>query len=269
MIFISRDVASRLLCAVEPVDAAVRDERERALRLLLTYAKSLKYHLTIDGCNQHIEIDGCTDAEIRGAKDAALRDELACVWLAPAQSASGGAGSPAPDTLPDRLVRTSVGHRPLFVLHELGLLLRRLLRSGHLSELDAVQLNERLLGLVRVVGGCERLFRTPIYTPYNHHTSRFLLLWTVALPAALFPVLGPVATAPVSLLMAWGMLGIEDIGSRIENPMDSLPLWQYVDTVEQSLEQLRAHDSEARQLSGGAGDGSAALGSSAPERPSN
>lgn len=236
-IFLTRDLGSRLLCAVEPADAPVRAERERALKLLLTCAKAMKYHVTIDGCNEHIEINGCTDAEIAGAKDAALRDELACVW--PASSAST-------DPLPDRLVRAAVGHRPLYVLHELGLLVSQLVRSGHLSRLDAVQLNERLLGLVRVVGGLERLFRTPIYTPYNHHTSRFLLLWSAALPAAMYPLLGPVATAPVSLLMAWGMLGIEDIGSRIENPMGSLPLWQYVDTIDDALAQLRWHDSEAQ-----------------------
>lgn len=259
--FLSRDMGSRLLCVVEPVDASVRAERERALRLLVTLAKTLKYHLTIDGCNEHIEINGCTDEEIQGAKDAALRDELACVWPAPAPSSS----EPARDPLPDRLVRTAVGHRPLFVLHELGLLVDRLVRAGHLSRLDAVQLNERLLNLVRVVGGCERLFRTPIYTPYNHHTSRFLLLWTLALPAAMYPLVGPFGTAPVSLLMAWGMLGIEDIGSRIENPMGSLPLWQYVDTIDDALKQLRWHDSESR---GPASEGEGATGESAAVTPS-
>jgi putative membrane protein len=250
VINMSRDAGSRILCAVEPTDAPARAERERALRLLLTFAKALKYHLTIDGCNQHIEIKGCTEEEIQGEKDAALRDELTCVW------APDGADEPI-DSLPDRLVRTSVGHRPLFVLHELGELLRGQVRSGRLSELTAVQINERLLNLVRAVGGCERIFRTPIYTPYNHHTSRFLILWTAALPAAMYPVLGPAGTAPVSLLIAWMMLGIEDIGSRIENPMDSLPLWQYVDTIEQSIDQLRAHDREqlasaALDLGGGA-----------------
>ncbi|KAJ1621937.1 Bestrophin, RFP-TM, chloride channel-domain-containing protein [Pavlovales sp. CCMP2436] len=238
VINVSRDLGSRILCTVAPTDARTVAERERALRLLGTFVITLKYHVTIDGCNEDVDIAGCTDSDIQGAKDALLLDECACVW---APSSAPGACA---DDLPARLVRASVVHRPLFVLHELGALLQRLEQAGVLTDREAVQLSEKLLALTRAMGGCERLFRTPIYTPYNHHTSRFLLLWTVSLPAAMYPVVGPLATAPVSLLIAWMMLGIEDIGSRIENPMDTLPLWQYVDAVHGSLAQLRAHDAE-------------------------
>jgi putative membrane protein len=240
MINTSRDLGSRLLVCVAPVDALARAERERALCLLNSFAIAVKYHLTIDGCNAHIEISGCTDADVRCAKDAAMSDELTCVWR-PANAAISGCEDP----IPARLMRPTVADRPLFVVHELGLLIKRLQERGQLSNLDALELQGRLLALVRVVGGCERLYRTPIYTPFNHHTSRFLMLWTICLPAAMYPVVGAVGTAPVSILIAWGMLGIEDIGSRIENPMDTLPLWQYTRAIENSIAQLRAHDRDA------------------------
>merc|ERR1712232_428339 len=87
-------------------------------------------------------------------------------------------------------------------------------------------------------GACEKILRTPIYTPYTKFTSRFLWLWCNALPLALYPLTGPLGTVPVSLLISFFMLGIEDIGSRVEQPFDVMPLWQYCSTVEQSCVQL-------------------------------
>ena len=49
---------------------------------------------------------------------------------------------------------------------------------------------------------------------------------------------------PVSLLISYMMLGIEDIGSRIENPFQVLPLWQYCDVIDASCTQLLSHDAE-------------------------
>lgn len=40
----------------------------------------------------------------------------------------------------------------------------------------------------------------------------------------MYPVMGPWGTIPVSMLMGYVMLGIEDIGSRIECPWLSLPM---------------------------------------------
>ena len=57
------------------------------------------------------------------------------------------------------------------------------------------QIDERLFALANVLGGCERLLRTPIYTPYVRHLSRFLSLWCCALPLAMYPLVGPYGTA--------------------------------------------------------------------------
>ena len=63
------------------------------------------------------------------------------------------------------------------------------------------------------------------------------------LPLTLFPLVGPYGTVPVSTVLSFFFLGIEDIGTRIEQPFDTLPLWQYVESVDASCEQILAHES--------------------------
>ena len=104
-----------------------------------------------------------------------------------------------------------------------------------------------LPGAHDVLGACERIYRTPIYTGYTRFSGRCVWLWTNLLPLALYPALGPAGTIPASLTVALFMYGLEDIGTRIEQPFDSLPLWQYCDGIEVSCKQLLVQHSLLRR----------------------
>ena len=87
------------------------------------------------------------------------------------------------------------------------------------------ELDQHVQKLTTALGGCERILRTPLPTSYTRHTSRFLVIWLHMMPLVLYPSMG-LATMPASLFVAWALLGIEDIGVRLEEPFDVLPLWQ-------------------------------------------
>mmetsp|Transcript_775 Transcript_775/g.2336 ORF Transcript_775/g.2336 Transcript_775/m.2336 type:complete len:485 (+) Transcript_775:19-1473(+) len=234
---VTRDIVSRALSTL-PADMEMeRAERDRVAMLASTFHRSLKYHLTVDGCNEHIDIRGCTPSEIQGAKDEALAVELGLVWHH-VDPATGRSRHP----FVERLLQPDVDNRPLYVLHELGRIFATARSSGKVGPVEIAVLDDRLLALMRVLGGCERLLRTPVYTPYTHHQSRFLLLWCASLPAAMYSVVGAMGTLPASVVVAYMMLGIEDIGSRIEMPFDTLPLWQYCDGLDVSIAQICDHD---------------------------
>jgi ion channel-forming bestrophin family protein len=74
-----------------------------------------------------------------------------------------------------------------------------------------------------ILGGCERLIRTPIPLHYTRFTSRFLLLWLAILPMGMWDVIGW-ATIPATFVMAVLLLGIEEIGVSIEDPFGILAL---------------------------------------------
>lgn len=77
---------------------------------------------------------------------------------------------------------------------------------------------------------------------YTKHSSRFLTFWCSSLPLALFPVVGPTGTVPVTMVLSYMFLGIEEIGSRCEEPFSVLPLWQYCQAVDKSCAQLLLQD---------------------------
>ena len=226
---VSRSAASRLVASA-PASHEHAAAQLRAVRLLAAFAHCLKYHLTVDGCNASLPREGeldagqrsLTEAAARAGVEDALRDELLVLF-----GDEGGA---------DIEPILAAPNRPLHAAHELGVLIR----SGalQLDSVSACALEERLRGLLDVLGGCERLLRTPIYTPYTQHTSRFLFAWCCALPAALSPIVGPAGTVPISVALSFFMLGIEDIGARLEMPFDVLPLWQYTAVIDASCEQV-------------------------------
>eukprot|EP00930_Biecheleria_cincta_P054873 TRINITY_DN41263_c0_g1_i1.p1 TRINITY_DN41263_c0_g1~~TRINITY_DN41263_c0_g1_i1.p1 ORF type:complete len:490 (+),score=67.66 TRINITY_DN41263_c0_g1_i1:213-1472(+) len=246
MINESRALASRILVRVPSVHGQggpeVIEAKRKALKLVRTFPIVLKYHLTEDGCNPHIVIrHSSTETEIRAATTAALRTELHALW---------NPSDPRQQAFVNHLVAPEIGNRPLYVLHELQHVNASVFAAPSLGALDgpaATEMDRSLTTLHNVLGACEKILRTPIYTPYTRFTSRFLHMWCNALPLAMFPLAGPVMTVPITLVTSFFMLGIEDIGSRVEQPFNVLPLWQYCQTVEQSCLQLIRHHEQLEQ----------------------
>jgi len=92
------------------------------------------------------------------------------------------------------------------------------------------QLDDQVVRLVRCLGMCERVLRTPIPTSFSRHTSRLFSLWAFLLPFGIYPSLGT-GTLPVSVVVAYAVLGIEDIGVQLEEPFNILPLRQYTEGI--------------------------------------
>eukprot|EP00931_Biecheleriopsis_adriatica_P075210 TRINITY_DN49130_c0_g1_i1.p1 TRINITY_DN49130_c0_g1~~TRINITY_DN49130_c0_g1_i1.p1 ORF type:complete len:484 (-),score=68.45 TRINITY_DN49130_c0_g1_i1:46-1470(-) len=236
----SRAMASRIMERVPSHKGVlcpeVIDAKLYAVKLVRTFPLVLKYHLTEDGCNPHIEIrEWTTDAELRAATTAALLSELQLTW---------NMHDPKQRELVHRLIASDVANRPLYVLHELQHVNASVFAHPSLGGLDgpaATEMDRSLTTFHNVLGACEKILRTPIYTPYTRFTSRFLFLWCNALPLAMYPLAGPAMTVPVTLVTSFFMLGIEDIGSRVEQPFNVLPLWQYCQTVEASCVQILKH----------------------------
>ena len=68
-----------------------------------------------------------------------------------------------------------------------------------------------------VLGGCDRILRTPVPLSYSRHTSRFLTMWTATLPCVLAEQLGW-WTVLACAFVSWAVFGIEEIGHLIEQP---------------------------------------------------
>ena len=121
------------------------------------------------------------------------------------------------DVIIEKIMNTYSDNRPWYLLQ----LLSKEIHSNKFN--DAVIENHFQLSLREldcVIGGCERILKTPIPTSYTRHTSRFLSMWTFSVPFILWESCG-IYTIPASLFISYSLFCIEDIGVTIEQPCES------------------------------------------------
>ena len=110
--------------------------------------------------------------------------------------------------------------------------------------LDVYQLSgmkDLISSMIDVLGGCERILKTPIPLAYAIHLKQLLLLYCLALP---FQMMNDLAwgTGPVVALISFTLFGIEEIGIEIENPFEhdtnDLPLDSICATMQRNIGDL-------------------------------
>lgn len=65
-----------------------------------------------------------------------------------------------------------------------------LIKQTSMHPLHAMMMQQNVQFFYDALGGCERIYRTPIPLSYTRHTCRFLLMWLTFLPLGLWTKLG-------------------------------------------------------------------------------
>ncbi len=136
----------------------------------------------------------------------------------------------------------STDHVPLAVLCRITDLIR-VARERDLIDSHQLQcLDQNVQSLTGYCGACERIRSTPLPFAYAVHLRRALMVYCFTLPFALVNRFGLV-TIPVTLVVAYILFGIEEIGVEIEDPFgedtNDLPLEKICETIEQNLLELQ------------------------------
>ncbi|KAK9836901.1 hypothetical protein WJX74_010844 [Apatococcus lobatus] len=134
-------------------------------------------------------------------------------------------------------------HRPNCVLHMLG----EIVRQAKLPDSEIHRMDETVTFFSDSVGGCERLLTTPIPLSYTRHTSRFLVLWLSFLPFTLWEGCRW-AIVPGCAILAFLLLGIEEIGVSIEEPMSILPLENFCARAEENISELIFQSTDVKAM---------------------
>jgi len=113
--------------------------------------------------------------------------------------------------------------------------------QNKLNPYQSVAMFNQLNSLVEAVGGCERILRTPIPLAYAIHLKQLILLYCFSLPFQMVKDLG-FLTAIIVGIISFTVFGIEEIGIEIENPFgydaNDLPLDQICQNMEKNLDDL-------------------------------
>ncbi|GAQ84873.1 hypothetical protein KFL_002100030 [Klebsormidium nitens] len=131
-------------------------------------------------------------------------------------------------------ILTSTEHRPNYCLQVMSQVISK---NTDLTDFQRVNLDHNLTHFHDQVGGCERIFKTPLPLSYTRLTSRFLVLWHFFLPLALWDACHWMVV-PATFLSAAALFCIEEVGVLIEEPFSILPLHAICNTAEKNVREL-------------------------------
>lgn len=146
----------------------------------------------------------------------------------------------APDGLePDDVEAiTSRNHAPTAIAQRISFHLSEERKAGRLPDIVFTAIDQDAHQLVDIIGGCERIHKTPLPFAYVVHLRRALVLYCATLPVALVSSFGW-ATVPIVYGLTYVMLGIEEIGVEIEDPFEGddndLPLERITDGIQKNV----------------------------------
>lgn len=121
----------------------------------------------------------------------------------------------------------AAGHPPTFACHQITKILQGGKQRGVITDIQLQMLDNDVEEMIDLLGGCERILSTPLPYAYAVHLRRALVLYCGTLPFAIVDNFHE-WTVLVATMMAYILIGIEEIGTEIENPFgtshNDLPL---------------------------------------------
>ena len=207
----ARNFSRQVWVAVDEKEPKDEQEKIAALHLIVAFAVALKLHLRKERVNEELQ------ALMSGDRFATLKQ---------------------------------IKHPPLTIAFWLGDYLQERYSRGCLSIYQLSEMKNLLDKMVDVLGGCERILKTPIPLAYAIHIKQLLLLYCLALPFQLVNALHW-GTGPVVALISFTLFGIEEIGLEIEDPFghdpNDLPLDAICTTILRNVEELTSLSPAVRQ----------------------
>ena len=161
------------------------------------------------------------------------------------------------ERLPQDEVREALAaeHVPSAIALRISRHLKEARRHDYISDYVMMTLDNNVQLLIDYLGSCERIHRTPLPFAYVVHLRRALILYCITLPFALIEAYGW-STVVVTLLIAYILFGIEEIGVEIEDPFgvddNDLPLEQICSTIERNVLAVVEEGRETELLGQGA-----------------
>ena len=188
-----------------------------------------------------------------GLRQRTLRWLVAFVYAAMHRLRGERAIGPDTQRLPAEEVRDVLAcdHVPLGAARQITSSLVAARDAGHISDILLAAGDQNVQLLIDYVGACERIHRTPLPFAYMVHLRRALLLYCYTLPLALVRDFDW-WTIPCTLMVAYILMGIEEIGVEIEDPFgddeNDLPLEEFCALIKANVEGMVNEEPAAKQV---------------------
>ena len=197
-----RSLGHLIWVSITETELRDRDNKVSTLRLLIAFAVATKLHLRQQPINSELEAL-MTPEQFLKLKAVKFTPLQLAVWIG--------------DYLQQQYHRNLVTPNQLTAMN--------------------VLVNE----LLEAITTCERILSTPIPLAYAIYLKRLLLIYCLSLP---FQVVNTLHwwTSPFAVILSFVLLGIEEIGTEIENPFgddaNDLPLEEICTTILNNIEDV-------------------------------
>lgn len=135
----------------------------------------------------------------------------------------------------------NTNHQPLKIAFWIGECLQDRYRRNFLDVYQLTTLQNLLNDLVNILGGCERILKTPTPLALPILLKQLLILYCLSLPIEMVDTL-KWWTVPIIIVITLILFGIEEIGSELENPFgrdsNDLPLDVICDGISNNAKEL-------------------------------
>jgi putative membrane protein len=125
----------------------------------------------------------------------------------------------------------SATHRPNRALYDLSVAIEKL--PMHFMRKN--EINKNLSIFEDTLGGSERLLSSPVPLFYSRHTARFISVWLLFLPFALYSQFGDswnhIMMIPATALISLFLFGMEELATQLEEPFTILPMQGFCDKI--------------------------------------
>lgn len=198
----SRNLTRGIWIIVKEKTPQDRVEKEAILRLVTAFAFAMKLHLRLTPLDTHL---------------ASLMSEKQYLQL------------------------QDTNHPPLQIAYWIGDYLQYQHDQKYLNVYQLTTLHNCVDDLVDILGGCERILKTPLPLIYTIKLRQLLLIFCLILPLEIVSFLNW-WTGLIMAFVSFTLLSIEQIGSEIEEPFgfdpNDLPLNAICNTISNNVEEL-------------------------------
>ena len=130
----------------------------------------------------------------------------------------------------------SQSHQPTYISFKMAQLLNTWKAQQAINLAAFLNLDKERLKLLEYVGACERILKTPMPLVYVIKVRRFLLLFLLLVPIGVVHLTG-LLTPMVTMLVAYPLLSLDQIGRELQNPfatdrLSHLPLDEICTTIQ-------------------------------------
>ena len=138
----------------------------------------------------------------------------------------------------DKSVYANKAHIPNHISVQIHQVIHDVYKQGGITGDDHRNIKEQSAALIDILGACERIKKTPIPYSYSIFIKIFILVYSLLLPIALVAELG-IWTVPVIMMVFFAFIGVEMMGSEIEDPFgldcNDLPTGTISQTIKENV----------------------------------